>query len=188
VFASIPNPQRKDLEMPPIALPEPDEYAPYYGKYISRVGGDVLAALEAQARTTAALLAATSESLGDHRYAEGKWCVKEVVGHMSDTERVFAYRALRVGRGDQTPLPGFDENAFMARATFASRTLADVAAEFAAVRAATLALARSFDAEALLRRGTASGHPVSTRSLFAMTAGHELHHVALLRDRYGLKG
>jgi uncharacterized damage-inducible protein DinB len=174
--------------MPPIALPEADEYAPYYGRYISRVTGDTLAALEAQARTTSALLAATSEALGDHRYAEGKWSVKEVIGHLSDAERVFTYRALRVGRGDATPLPGFDENEYMTYASFATRTLADVAGEFAAVRAATLALARSFVPEDLVRRGTASGNPVTPRSLFAIAAGHELHHVSLLRERYGLKG
>lgn len=174
--------------MSPIALPGPDEYAPYYGKYIALVGPDSLAALEAQARSTAALLAATPETLGDHRYAEGKWSVKEVVGHIADAERVFAYRMLRVGRGDATALPGFDENAFMTHSNFARRTLADVAAELAAVRAATLALARSFDPDVLVNRGTASGHPVTTRSLAAMIAGHELHHVAILKERYGLKG
>ncbi|MBI5169875.1 MAG: DinB family protein [Candidatus Eisenbacteria bacterium] len=174
--------------MPLYTLPAADEYALYYGKYIDRVGPDPLAALVAQAASTAALLAATPESLASHRYAEGKWTVREVVVHLSDAERVFAYRALRVGRGDGTPLPGFDENLFAANCGAERRTLADVAAEFAAVRAASLALFRSFDAEAIGRRGTASGHPVTVRSLVAMIAGHELHHVALLRERYGLGG
>ncbi len=174
--------------MPLYTLPAADEYAPYYGKYIDRVGPDPLAALVTQAASTAALLAATPESLASHRYAEGKWTVREVVLHMSDAERVFAYRALRVGRGDETPLPGFEENVFAANCGAERRTLADVAAEFAAVRAASLALFRGFDAEAIGRRGTASGHPVTVRSLLAMTAGHELHHVSLLRERYGLKG
>ena len=102
--------------MPLYTLPAADEYAPYYGKYIERVGADPLAALVAQAASTATLLAATPESKASHRYAEGKWSVREVVVHMSDAERVFAYRALRVGRGDETPLPGFDEDAFAALA------------------------------------------------------------------------
>ncbi len=174
--------------MPLYTLPAADEYAPYYGKYIERVGPDPLAALVAQAASTAALLAATPESKASHRYADGKWSVREVVVHMSDAERVFAYRALRVGRGDETPLPGFDEDLFAVNCGAESRTLADVAAEFAAVRATTIALFRSFPADAVGRRGTASGHPVTVRSLLAMTAGHELHHVALLRDRYGLTG
>lgn len=174
--------------MPLYTLPAADEYAPYYGKYISRVGPDPLAALAEQAAATAALLAATPESKASYRYAEGKWSVREVIVHLSDAERVFAYRALRVGRGDETALPGFDENLFAANCAAEGRTLADVAAEFAAVRAASLALFRSFTPEAIGRRGTASGHPVTVRSLVAMTAGHELHHVALLRDRYGLAG
>lgn len=172
--------------MSPIALPTAEEYAPYYGKYVERVTSDPLAALESQARSTAALLAGLPEAAGGHRYAPDKWTVKDVIGHVSDTERVFAYRILRIARGDQTPIPGFDQEVFMAGEPFARRTLADVAAEFAAVRAATLALVRSLDDEAIARRGTASGQPVTVRALVAMTAGHELHHLAILRERYGL--
>ena len=175
--------------MPRIPLPGADEFAPYYGKYIAQLNGDdALTALESQAVTTAKLLAATPESLAGHRYAPEKWSVREVVGHLSDGERVFAYRALCVGRGDATALPGFDENLYVPEGRFERRTLADVAAEFAAVRLATLALFHSFDAQALLRRGTANGQPVSARALAAIIAGHELHHVRLLRERYGLGG
>lgn len=174
--------------MSPIALPAPDEHVPYYGKYIALVGPDSLAALEAQARSTAALLAATPESKGSHRYAEGKWSVKEVIGHLADGERVFAYRALRIARADTTELPGFEENDYVPAGKFDRRTLADIAAEFAAVRAATLALVRTFDEEALARRGSANQSPVSVRALVAIIAGHELHHVKLLRARYGLTG
>ncbi len=174
--------------MSPIALPAADEHAPYYGKYVALIGPDSLAALETQARTTAALLAATPEERGGFRYAEGKWSVKEVVGHLADAERVFAYRAMRIGRADTTDLAGFDENQYVPAGRFDRRALKDLAAEFAAVRAATLALARSFDAEALLRRGSANGSPVSARALLAIIAGHEAHHVGLLRERYGLKG
>ena len=174
--------------MSPIALPAADEYAPYYGKYVALVGPDLLAALEAQARSTAALLAATSEERGDHRYAEGKWCVKEVIGLLADGERVFAYRALRFARTDTTELPGFDENVYVPAGRFDRRTLASVAAEFAAVRTATLTLVRSFDEESLARRGSANNTPVSVRGLVAIIAGHEAHHVKLLRERYGLTG
>lgn len=171
-----------------IGVPGADEYAPYYGKYVEKVQGDSLALLESQARSTAALLAATPESLGEHRYAPGKWSVKEVVGHLSDCERVFAYRALRIGRGDSTDLPGFSEDVYAEGGRFGRRTLADVAAEFASVRAASLALFRSFDAEALLRRGTANGTPVSVRALAMILVGHEQHHVGMLREVYGLQG
>lgn len=168
--------------------PAADEYAPYYGKYIDRVGDDTLAALVSQAAETAKLLAATSEEKAGYRYAEGKWSVRQVIGHVTDTERVFTYRAMRVSRGDLTPLPGFDENEFMKVANFDQRSLADLAAEFAAVRAATVLFYRSLNAAAVGRRGTASGQPVTVRALCAMTAGHELHHLSLLRERYGLVG
>jgi hypothetical protein len=175
--------------MPRIPLPGADEYAPWYARYIAQLNADdALIALETQAVSTAKLLAATPESLAGHRYAPEKWSVREVVGHMSDGERVFAYRALRIGRGDATPLPGFDENLYVPEGRFERRTLADVAAEFAAVRAATLALFRSFDEAALVRRGAANDQPVSARALAAIIAGHELHHVQLLRERYGLTG
>lgn len=172
--------------MPRIPLPAVDEYAPVYARYLAPLSGDMLELLRSQAKTTAALLAATPESRGGHRYAEGKWSVKEVVGHLSDGERVFSYRALRFARADATDLPGFEEDDWVASANFDRRTLASIAAEFAAVRAATLALFGSFDDEELLRRGTANGQEVSVRALAALLVGHERHHVGLLRERYGL--
>jgi uncharacterized damage-inducible protein DinB len=174
--------------MPHIPLPAADEYVPDYGKYLAPLSGDMFELLQSQAQTTAALLAATPESRAGHRYAEGKWSVKEVVGHLSDGERVFSYRALRFARADATDLPAFEENEWVAHANFDRRTLASIAAEFAAVRAATLALFASLDDEALLRRGTANGQAVSVRALAALLVGHERHHVGLLRDRYGLTG
>jgi len=173
--------------MPRIKLPAADEHIPYYGKYITLVGDDVLGQLEALATSTPRLLAKAGPDQGDHRYEPGKWSVKEVVGHMADAERVFSYRALRIGRGDETALPGFEQDDYVVAGHFDRRTLADMAAEFAAVRAATLALFRSFDDEAILRRGTAAGGPVSVRALAAIIAGHELHHVGILKSRYGLK-
>ena len=174
--------------MPLYTLPAPDEFAPYYGKYVEKVGPDPMAMLEALTLSTPRLLAATSPEKAEFRYAEGKWSVKEVVGHLSDAERVFAYRALRIGRADTTDLPGFDENAYVPAGRFGARTLADLVAEFASVRAASLTLFRSFDAEAIARRGTANGQPVTVRALLTILAGHEQHHVKLLRDLYGLAG
>lgn len=172
--------------MPRIPLPAAGEYAPDYSKYLAPLSGDMFELLQSQAKTTAALLAATPESRAGHRYAQGKWSVKEVVGHLSDSERVFSYRALRFARADTTDLPGFEENDWVANANFDRRTLASIAAEFAAVRAATLALFASLDDEELLRRGTANGQEVSVRALAALLVGHERHHVGLLRERYGL--
>jgi uncharacterized damage-inducible protein DinB len=165
--------------------PAEHEYAPHYAGYIARVpDGDIVAQMERQMEETAAFLGQLGEARGDHRYAPGKWSIKEVVGHLADGERVFAYRALRFARGDETPLASFDENAWVPQAGCDRRTLADLAAEFRAVRVATLALARSLTDEAAARTGVASGKTVSVRALIYMIAGHELHHLAILRERY----
>ena len=169
------------------AIPRPvaAEYAPYYGRYIDKVpDGDLLRTLEDQGRETQAVLAGLSEAKALYRYAPGKWSVKEVVGHVTDTERVYSYRALRFARGDATALPGFDENAWVPAGSFDARSLADLAAELDAVRRATLALFRGLDAAALARRGTASDNAVSVRAIAWIIAGHERHHVALLHERY----
>ena len=168
-----------------------DEHAPYYGRYVERarqaIGeGDAVAHLTAQGERTAALLSGLSSEQAGYRYEPGKWSVREVVGHMADTERIMAYRALRIARGDETALPGFDQDVFMAASGFDARTLEDLAGELAAVRRATVALVASLDDAALARRGTASGNPVTVRALVAIIAGHELHHLAILHERYGL--
>jgi len=169
----------------PIPVPGADEYLAYYGAYISRVTEpDVVQLLEAQRRSTAEFLAGLSETQAAHRYAPGKWTIREIIGHLSDAERIFAYRALRIARGDQTPLAGFDENAYVPGGDFERRPLADVAAEFASVRDATLTLVKGLTPDALARRGTASGHPISARALVFIIAGHERHHLGVIRDRY----
>jgi hypothetical protein len=168
-----------------LAPSAPGEYAAPYAGYIAAVGdADVLALLERQLETVARLLGGVSESRAAHRYAPGKWSVKEVVGHLADTERVMAYRALRIARGDATPLAGFDENAFVHGAAFDRRSLGSLADEWAAVRRATLALVRPLDAAALQRIGSASGHPVSVRALVYIMAGHVAHHLGVLESRY----
>jgi hypothetical protein len=165
--------------------PEPDEYAPYYGKYISLVqGNDIVAILEAQRLQSIQLFAARSERDGNFRYAPRKWTVKEVLGHVNDAERIFAYRALRIARGDKTPLAGFDQEPYVSVAAFTERPLADLAEEFAHVRSATLALFRHLKEEAWIRRGTASDNEVSVRALAFIIAGHELHHRCILDEHY----
>jgi DinB family protein len=169
------------------AIPRPAaaEYDSYYGRYIDKVPeGDLLRTLAGQARETQALLAGLSDAKALHRYAAGKWSIKEVIGHVADTERVYSYRALRFARADATALPGFDENAWVPAGNFDARPLADLAAELDAVRRATLALFRGLDAAALARRGTANDAAISVRAIAWIIAGHERHHVALLHERY----
>jgi hypothetical protein len=168
--------------------PETDEIPPHYVGYIARVTeSDPVAVLAAQIDVTAALLRGLSEADALKRYAPGKWSIKEVVGHLADTERIMSCRALRVARGDVTPLPGFDENAYVPPAKFDARSLADLVGDLFTVRAATVALFRTFDADAWRRRGTASGKPISVRALGYMIPGHERHHVEILKTRYGLQ-
>lgn len=165
--------------------PAATEFNPYYGRYIALVpAGDIIAALERQAQETLRLLGGISPEQAEHRYAPGKWSIKEVVGHIADAERIFGYRALRFARGDGTALPGFDENAYVPAGEFGGRSLAELAAEFKAVREATLAMFRGLPESSMTRAGTASDSAVSVRALAWITAGHELHHVKLLRERY----
>ncbi len=172
-----------------IARPAPEEYAPYYRRYLDLVPGDdawpELAADPAPAR---AAVAGLPEARALHRYAPGKWSVKELLVHVSDTERVFAYRLLRVARHDATPLAGFDENAWAPESGADARPLDAIVAELRAVRAATLALIGSLPPGALERRGVANGQPVSARACAWIIAGHERHHAGILRERYGLGG
>ena len=165
--------------------PAPDEFAPYYGTYINKVpDGDIVRTMRTQIADTAALLRGIPESRHGHRYAEGKWSIREVVGHLSDAERVFAYRALRFARADATPLPGFDENEFMKRARLDERPMSGLIAEYEAVRAASVALFDGLFADEWTRHGTASGKEMSVRALAWVIAGHELHHLGILKERY----
>lgn len=165
--------------------PDPTEYAPFYEGYISAVpDGDLLNLLQQQIEDTLRTVAHLPESRGSFAYAPGKWSIKEVLGHMADAERVFAYRALRFARGDATPLAGFDEQAWTPRSGAGERTLADLSAELGAVRGATLALLRHLPAQAPLRRGQANDREVSVRALAWIIAGHERHHLRILRERY----
>ena len=167
------------------ARPDADEYASYFAGYVSLAPvGDIVETLGRQLEDVLALLGEVPESRGDSRYAPEKWSIKELVGHMSDTERVFAYRALCIARNDRAPLPGMDQDEYMSGANFGAQTLRDLADEFACVRRASIYLFRHLADEAWLRRGTANGNEVSVRALAHILAGHAEHHVRILRERY----
>ena len=173
-----------------ISPPDPSEYMPYQVDYIRRVASDdVLTMLAQQIQESLALLRTVDETQATQRPAPGEWNIKEIIGHMADTERIFAYRALRYARADQTPLPGFEQDDYVAAADFSARTVADLCAEFAAVRQASLTLFRSFTPEIVLRKGTANSNPSSVRAWIYCCAGHEHHHMESIRKVYlGLAG
>jgi hypothetical protein len=165
--------------------PQPNEYDPYYERYISLVQSDnILQVLDEQRRQTMLLLSGRSEADGDLRYAPGKWNVKELLGHVNDTERIFTYRALRISRGDQTPIEGFEQDDYVRNGPFARRSLEDLIEDFIAVRRATISLFRNLDAEGWMRRGIANNKPVSVRAIAFVSAGHELHHRRILEQTY----
>lgn len=165
--------------------PEPDEYAEAFAGYVALVpAGEIVEMLELQVCETTRLLERVSEAAADRAYAPGKWTIKQVVGHVSDTERVLGYRALRFGRGDPAPLPGFDQDPYVPAGEFGRRSLGDLIDEWIAVRRATVLLFRGMPVEGWIRRGVASGHEVTVRALAWIIAGHELHHRRILSERY----
>ena len=168
-----------------IAKPEPEEYDAYYDRYISLIAGnDILAALEKQLPETTTLLYARTEGEGDFRYAPGKWSVREVVGHLSDSERILAYRVLCISRGDTTPIEGFEQDDYVRNSPFNRCRLSDLVQEFAGVRQTTLSLMRNLDEAAWMRRGVANRNEISVRALAYTIAGHELHHRKVLVEKY----
>ncbi|HET7456635.1 MAG TPA: DinB family protein [Gemmatimonadaceae bacterium] len=172
--------------MPLSTRPTAGEYAPYYDRYISQVpdGGDLVTLLEREGAAMVALVRSLPEEKGAYRYAPGKWSIKEVLGHIIDAERVFTYRALRAARGDRTPMPGFEQDDWVRDSNAASRSLADLATEYAAVRASTVALFRGLDDASAMRRGVANGVEVTPRALAWIVAGHERHHRRILEEQY----
>lgn len=165
--------------------PGDDEFVEYYSKYVERVpAGDIVATMATQIDDTTALLRDLTEAQAAHAYAPGKWSIRQVVGHIADTERVFCYRMLRFARQDRTPLPGFDENAYADAGRADDRPLASLVAELTAVRRATVALLAGLPDEAWTRSGPASEFEVSVRALAWISAGHELHHREILSSRY----
>lgn len=173
------------MSKPSLARPASTEYAPYHDKYISLIpDGDIIETLGQQGRAMLSLLASIPEAQANNRYAPDKWSIKEVVGHVIDCERIFAYRALRFARNDASPQPGFDQDEYVRNAAFGELQLADLASEFEHVRQASVCLLKSLTDEAWLRSGNANGVDLSVRGLAYVIAGHELHHVNILRTRY----
>lgn len=171
--------------MKTIAAPSPESMTDYQKGYVNNVGNrNVLQLLESQVLDFKALLSEIPYESEGYAYAAGKWTIKELVGHMIDSERIMCYRALCFARGEQTPLPGFEENEYVQNASFNERTLYDLAHEFGAVREGTLSLFKYLKDEELDRVGTANGNPVTARILLYMIAGHHIHHDRILRERY----
>jgi hypothetical protein len=168
-----------------VSKPAAGEYSPHYSRYVDLVpDGDVVGTLASQIGGTLATLRGISEAGSLKRYAAGKWSIREMLGHMNDTERIFAYRALRIARGDQTPLPGFEQDDYIAPGRFDSRPWFGLIDEFAALRASNLTMLRGFDEDAWRRQGIASGNPISVRALAYIIAGHERHHMSVLHEKY----
>jgi hypothetical protein len=173
------------MTQPLIHRPDESEYLTYYHRYVTLVPeGDIVVILSKQAEATLALLRGLSESQGGFRYAHGKWSIKELVAHVSDAERIFADRALRFARADPTPLPGFDENDYVRHGSFDRFPLTEIVSGFESVRRSTISLFKLMSSEAVTRCGKANNAEISVRALAYVIAGHELHHLNVLRTRY----
>jgi hypothetical protein len=165
--------------------PRPGDYSTYYETYIKLIEGeDILKILNDQSKRTQDILNSFSEHRGNYRYAEGKWTVKEVVGHLLDTERVFAYRALCIARGEKKSLPGFDQDDYVKEGNFNRRELFDLNYEFRLLRESNLLLFRTFTPDMLKLKGFANESSVTVLAILFMIAGHEKHHMNVLREKY----
>ena len=168
--------------------PDPAEYAPYFQRYVDLVPeDDIVAALAKQADVTASRLRQLDEAGAAHRYAPGKWTIKQVVGHMGDTERILSFRALSISRGETNPLPGFDEDSYVRGAEFDSRPYADLVDTLTVVRRANVLMLGHLSEDAWDRRGIADGKQTSVRGLAFTILGHERHHLRVLREKYGVE-
>jgi uncharacterized damage-inducible protein DinB len=167
------------------AKPAPTEHAPEFSNYVALVAeGDIIQTLEQQIENSLSLLRTIPSDKANFRYAPDKWSVKQLLGHLIDSERIFSYRALSFARNDQAPLPGYEQNDYVREADFDSRNLADMVEEYATVRRATIQLFRPLNEKEWLRHGKANENDVSVRALAYIIAGHELHHMDVLRTRY----
>ncbi len=168
--------------------PETNEYAPYYGTYISLIeGDDVMPVLKDQPAELNALISQMPEEKGKFAYAEGKWTIKELLSHLIDGERMFAYRVLRVSRGDETPIEGFEQDNYIENSNANNRSFAELLDEFDLQRRSNMLMINNLSDEASRRMGTASGNPISARALVYIMAGHVKHHIRILEERYLLK-
>lgn len=168
-----------------MSKPLPEEYAPFYQGYVALIGDDnVLEKLQSSQFKTYNFFLSLPQEKADFAYAEGKWSIKEVLGHVIDTERIMGYRLLRFSRGDHHPLAGFNENFYASKSDHKNRILEDLADEFKTLRKANLYLYQNLSKEQLKRKGTASNSIVSVKALLYIIAGHELHHLNIIKERY----
>ncbi|MFI5134708.1 MAG: DinB family protein [Chitinophagales bacterium] len=168
-----------------IAKPNPDEYAPYYADYIAEVDTDnPIKGLKQSGKELTKLISSLSKKQLKHRYAEGKWSVKEIFAHLIDAERIFCYRALRFSRNDKTELPGFEENDYAPASRADERKIKSMLREFEALRNSTIQLFESFDEEMMMRTGSANKNPFSVRALVFIIIGHQKHHLGVIKERY----
>lgn len=167
-----------------INRPEKDDYPEYYERYIAKVAGNPLTELKTNFKTLRRMVSRLGRKDLNYRYAEGKWTIKEILVHMMDGERVFAYRALRFSRNDATELPGFEENEWVPNSNATNRKLRSILREYAAVRNSTIELFSNMNKEMLNRSGIANGNRISVRALLFTIAGHELHHMRIILERY----
>jgi uncharacterized damage-inducible protein DinB len=168
-------------------LPPQNEYASFYHRYLAPLpDGEILDILRAQEQELARVAAGVAPERETFAYGPDKWTVRQLFTHVCDAERIFAYRALCISRGDTTPLPGFDENAYAARAPFASRPLRDIAEELTLLRRANVQMFAALDDDAWTQIGNANGHPISVRAIAWIMAGHARHHLGVLREKYGV--
>ena len=169
-----------------INRPDASEFAAFYAGYIGKVPDSGPVKLLEDQIGQLEKLKGLPEDKANYAYADGKWTVKEVIGHLADGERVFSYRLTRIARGDQTPLAGFDENAWAKTAPHAKRKMADVVNELIAIRRATQALVDSLDETSVGNQGVANNNPVTARAICWIIAGHTMHHLDILRERYAV--
>jgi hypothetical protein len=166
-------------------IPDASEYAPYYHRYVSLVPqGQCVSMMHAQVGQMDALMSAVTDAQGQHAYAPGKWTLKEVIGHIADTERVFGYRALHIARGDANPLPSFEQETWAPHGAFNAQSVASVLAQWKTARLSNLAVVEGLPADALSRRGTVSGNPATVRALVHMLPGHVAYHIAHMQQHY----
>lgn len=165
--------------------PSKNDYAEYYHKYVEELNDDdVLKILDEQLRRNLELFKSIPEEKANYRYAEGKWSVKELLGHMLDTERIFAYRALCIARGEKQHLPGMEQDDYVREGEFDKRQFAEMVKEYELLRRSNLQLFRSFSEKQLNRRGTASDNEVTVLAILFIIAGHDLHHIKVLKEKY----
>jgi uncharacterized damage-inducible protein DinB len=165
--------------------PDLEEFPVYMRSYVQLIPeGDIIQILNGQIVSTQEIFSAVTEKQAEYRYAEGKWTLSEVLGHLTDTERIMNYRILRIARGDKSPLMGFDENEYVQEASFNERTIADLLEDYQNVRRATISLLKGMPQKSFQNKGNANGFEVTVETIAYMIAGHELHHIKIIQEKY----